>query len=74
MVGQGVVALVAIGDGADAEHAHGARSSSGGSELPHDDAGRTRQRTNAIAIVIIIVTGAGVQSMRTPEQRSATAP
>ena len=32
---------------------------------------RTRQRM--IAIAVIIVTSVGVQSMRTPEQRSATA-
>ena len=61
-VGRGVAALVAIGDGADAEHAHGARSSLGGSESPHGMGHRTRQRT--IAMVIIIVTSAGVQSMR----------
>ena len=54
VVGQGVVALVAIGDGADAEHAHRARSSSGGSEMPHGMGHRTRQRTIAIAMVIIV--------------------
>jgi len=39
--------------------------------MPHDDAGRTRRCT--IAVAVIIVTSVGVQSMRTPEQRSATA-
>ena len=67
MVGQGVAALVAIGDGADAGHAHGARSSSGG----RGSAGRTRRCT--IAVAVIIVTSVGVQSMRMAEQRSATA-
>ena len=48
-------ALVAIGDGADAEHAHEACSSSGGSELPHDDVGRTRWRIVSIFIALVIV-------------------
>ena len=43
----------------------------GEEEVPHDDAGRTRRCT--IAVAVIIVASVGVQSMRTPEQRSATA-
>ena len=43
----------------------------GEEEMPHVDAGRTRRCT--IAVAVIIVTSVGVQSMRTPEQRSATA-
>ena len=71
MVGQGVVVLVAIGDGADAERAHGRAVHPAGSEMPHGMGHRTRQCT--IAMVIIIVTSAGVQLMLVPEKRSATA-
>ena len=54
VVGQGVVALVAIGDGADAERAHEACSSSRAGELPHGGGVRTRRCAVAIIMVIII--------------------
>ena len=57
-VRQGVMALVAIGDGADAERALGACRSSGRGGLPRDGGGRTRERTiaNVVAMVMVIVT------------------
>ena len=58
-VRRGAVALVAIGDGADAERAHGAGSSSGEAELRHDGGGRTRGRTIAIVIAMVMVIGTG---------------
>ena len=58
-VGRGAVALVAIGDGADAERAHGAGCSSGEAELRHDGGGRTRGRTIAIVIAMVMVIGTG---------------
>ena len=54
VVGQGVVALVAIGDGADAERAHEACSSSRAGELPHGGGVRTRRCAVAIIMVVII--------------------
>ncbi|MDD9990656.1 MAG: hypothetical protein OXP75_02560 [Rhodospirillales bacterium] len=47
-VERGAAALVAIDDGGDVEHAHGACRSSGRGVLPHDVGGRTRRRTIAI--------------------------
>ena len=58
-VRRGAVALVAIGDGADAERAHGAGCSSGEAELRHDGGGRTRGRTIAIVIAMVMVIGTG---------------
>ncbi len=54
-VRRGVVALVAIGDGADAEHAHGTCSPSVEGDLRHDVGGRTRRRTTIIVIALVIV-------------------
>ena len=57
VVGQGVVALVAIGDGADAEPAHEACSSSRAGELLH---GGVRTRRCAVAIIMVaIIFGSG---------------
>ena len=53
-VRQGVMALVAIGDGADAEHVHGTCRSSSRGGLRPDGGGRTGRRSMAIAIAIII--------------------
>ena len=58
-VERGVAALVAIGDGGDAEHAHGACRSSGRGVLPHDVGDRTRRRTIAIVIAMVMVIGTG---------------
>ena len=54
--GRGVMTLVAIGDGADAERAHGACRSSGRGGLPRDGGDRTRRRATSIAMVMVIVT------------------
>ena len=55
---RGVVAPVAIGDGADTERAREARSSSCAGELPHGGGVRTRRCAVAI-IMVIIVFGSG---------------
>ena len=55
-VRQGVMALVAIGDGADAEHAHGTCRSSSRGGLRLDGGGRTGRRSMAVAIIIFIAT------------------
>ena len=65
-------ALVAIGDGADAEHAHGTCSSSGRSESRHDVGGRSRRCTIIIFIAAIIVTGTS-GSARSPCARRCEA-
>jgi len=54
-VRRGVMALVAIGDGADAERAHGVCRSSGRRLLPHEVGGRTRRRAMAIVIAMVMV-------------------
>ena len=56
-VRRGVVALVAIGDGADAGHALGTCSSSCGAELPHDIGDFTRRRAVVMAIAMVMVIG-----------------
>ena len=61
-------ALVAIGDGADAEHARGTCSARAEGELRHDVGGRTRWCTMAIFIALIIVTGTS-GSTRSPWAR-----
>ncbi len=58
-------ALVAIGDGADAEGARVTCSAAVEGELRHDVGGRTRWCTMAILIALIIVTGTG-GSTRSP--------
>ena len=55
-VGRGVIALVAIGDGADAEHVRGGTCSlSRGIELRRDVGGRMHGRIIAISIAVVIV-------------------
>ena len=56
-VPRGVDALVAIGDDADAEHAHRTCSSSVEGDLRNDVGGHTRRCTIIIFIAAIIVTG-----------------
>ena len=74
-VRQGVAALVANGDGADAGVARGSRSSSCRSELQHGGGGRTRRRTFAIGTAtVIVILGSGIaQRMRAPLWHSVTA-
>lgn len=57
-VPRGVDALVAIGDGADAEHAHRTCSSSVEGDLRNDVGGRSRRRTIIIVIAVVIVIAA----------------
>ena len=59
---RGVMALVAIGDGADAEPAPEACSSSRAGELPHGGGARTRRCAVAIIMVIIVFGSGGARS------------
>ena len=56
-VRRGVEALVAIGDGVDADRTPGACGSSCGGKVPHEVGGCTRRRTIAIAIAMVVVAG-----------------
>ena len=64
-VRRGVVALVAIGDGADAEGARVTCSPQAEGDLRHDIGGRTRWCTVAMFIALIFVIGTG-GSTRSP--------
>ena len=62
VVGQGVTALVAIGDGTDGEPAQGSRSSSREGEVQHGGGGRTWRCAVAIVMVIVIFGSGGARS------------
>ena len=66
---QGVVALVAIGDGADAERAHEACSSSRAGELLHGGGVRSRRCAVAIIMVIIVFGGGSGRCARRRDAR-----